>query len=177
MAVYDTDPPGRWPRDSEAEDFEVRRATELDRLARWGREQKLRPLTDALAEHGILPGDGQGWPGPLVLPDWWDQIPEPGHCCPWCQRPDVPAPCPECREARAAGADPPALWAWWVRCTAAQRRLNIAGSYSTDPWSGRRCTIGQEWTDIDAEGQISTTYPPWRGAAPAGTYWEAWRQG
>jgi hypothetical protein len=171
------EPPGRWPRDSEAEDFEAHRAHELDGLQRWTTEQRTRPLADALEEHGVLPGDGQGWAGPLVLPAWWHDVKPPATPCPWCQRPVPASPCPECREARAADADPPSMWAWWASLTAEARRVNIAGSYSTDPWSGRRCTIRIEWTDIDAEGQISTTYPLWFGAAPAGIYWGAARRG
>ena len=169
--------PRRWPDDSPAEDAEAERAAELDRLDQWAREQKTRPLADALTEHGIMPGDpgGESWSGPLVLPDWWDDIPEPLDQCPWCQRRGVPSPCPECRAARAADADQPAEWAWWPRCTPAQRRLHIAATYGTDPWSGRHCRIYTEWTDVDAAGQISTTYPLWFGAAPAGIYWGARR--
>ncbi len=72
------DPPRRWPDDSPEEDAQVDRAAELDKLQRWAREQKVRPLTDALTEHGMLPGDGEGWAGAVILPDWWDEIPEPG---------------------------------------------------------------------------------------------------
>ena len=170
------DPPRRWPDDSPEEDAQVDRAAELDKLQRWAREQKVRPLTDALTEHGMLPGDGEGWAGAVILPDWWDEIPEPGHCCPWCQRPGVPAPCPECREARAADADPPSTWAWWAGLTAQARRLHIAARFGTDPWSGRRCTIRRESTDIDPDLQISTTYLPYFGAAPDGIFWGAQRR-
>jgi hypothetical protein len=169
--VTTPDPPRRWPDDSAEEDAEAHRAAELARLDQWMREQKLKPLTDTLTEHGVLPGDGQGWSGPLVLPDWWDEIRPPADPCPWCQRPGVPAPCPECRAARATDVDQPAEWVFWARCTPAQRRVHIAASYSTDPWSGRHCTIRIEWTDLDAEGRIRTAYPLWFGAAPRGIYW------
>jgi hypothetical protein len=164
-------PPRRWPDDSPEEDAEAYRAAELARLEQWMREQKLRPLTDALGAAGVAREPGECWAGPVILPDWWDQVPEPGHCCPWCQRPGVPSPCPECREARAADADPPSLWAWWASLAPAARRLHIAASYGTDPWSGRHCSIRMEWTSTDAEGQIRTTHPPYLGAAPAGVYW------
>jgi hypothetical protein len=169
------DLPRRWPDDSPEEDFEVRRAQDIDGLARWTREQKLRPLTDVLGEHGLQRGDGQGWYGPLVLPDWWDEIRPPADPCPWCQRSGVPAPCPECRAARATGVDQPAEWAFWARCTPTQRRVHIAASYSIDPWSGRHCAIRIERTDLDAEGQILTRYPLYFGAAPRGIYWRARR--
>ena len=189
------DPPRRWPDDSPEEDAEAHRAAELARLEQWAREQKLRPLTDAFTEHGLLPGDGEGWTGPLILPDWWDEIPEPHGQCPSCQRPGVvtrffdgdpsrPVPCPECCQARAevnpetvprleSGVDP---WAWWAGLTAPARRLHIAATYGTDPWSGRRCTIRIEWTDVDPEGQIRTEQLPYRGCAPDGIYWGAARR-
>ena len=171
------DPPRRWPDDSPEENFAVHQATEGDGIIRWAAEQKLRPLTDTLAGHGVQPGGGKGWAGPLVLPSWWDEVPEPGAPCPWCQRPSVPAPCGECRAGRAADVDPPSLWAWWASLAPAQRRLHIAASYSADPWSGRVCTIRMEWTDVDADGKVSTTYPLYFGCAPAGIYWGARRRG
>ena len=164
--------PGRWPRGSKAEDDEVHRQQELAGLEQWMAWQKLRPLTDAL-EHGLIHEPGECWAGPVILPDWWDEIPEPGQTCPWCQRPDVPAPCSECRTARAADVDPPAAWVWWPSLTAEARRLHIAASYGVDPWSGRHCAIHREWTDTDPDGQISTTRPLYFGAAPAGIYWGA----
>ena len=173
------DPPRQWADDSPEEAAEVHRARELDRLDRWMREQKVRPLTDALAEHGMLPGDdeGEAWAEPVILPDWWDQVAAPANPCPWCQR-NVPAsPCPECREARAADLDPPPTWAWWAGLTAPARRLHIAATYGVDPWSGRRCSIRREWTDVDAEGRVRTTDLPYVGAAPAGIFWGAQRRG
>ena len=161
------DPPRRWPDDSPEEDFEAHRATEADRLGRWMGEQKTRPLRDLLGEPS-----GQGYAGPLILPDWWDRIPEPGHCCPWCQRPGVPAPCPECRQARAAGPDAPAMWAWWASLTAQDRRLHIAARYRTDPWSGRRVAIYQEGIDVDPEGQVSSGQSLCTGCPPDGIYWK-----
>jgi hypothetical protein len=151
------DDPGRWPRDSAQEDFEAHRATELDRLARWSREQKLRPLTEALESHGIQPGDAaESWPGPVTLPDWWHEIPEPHDQCPWCQRPGRPSTCAECRTAREQAGDPAARWAWWARLSPAQRRLWLAARHGTDPWSGRRVRIEIEWTDVDADESIAT---------------------
>ena len=171
------DLPRRWPDDSPEEDFEVNRALELDGLQRWGREQKVRPLTDALAGHGVLPGDDQGMAGPVILPDWWDEIPVPANPCPWCQR-NVPAsPCPECRQARAADGDPPPMWAWWPSLSAGARRLHIAAAYHTDPWSGRRCAIRKEWTDVGSDGEVRTTHRLYAGCAPAGIYWGAQRRG
>ena len=148
------DPPRRWPDDSPEEDFKVHQAREEDRMKVWVAEQKARPLTDTLQEHGLLPGDdSEGCAGLVILPDWWDEIPEPGHCCPWCQRPGVPSPCPECREARATDVDPPAAWVWWASLTAGARRAHIAARFGTD------------------QGQISTTNLPYSGAAPDGIYW------
>jgi hypothetical protein len=140
------------------------------------REQKVRPLADALTEHGLLPDDGEGWTGPLILPDWWGDIPAPANPCPWCQRQVGASPCPECREARASDIDPPSTWAWWPSLSAEARRVHIAATYGTDPWSGRRCTIRRESTDIDPDGQISTTCLPYLGAAPDGIYWGAARR-
>ena len=171
------DPPRRWPDDSPEEDFKVHQAQEEDRAKQWIGEQKLRPLTDALESHGMLPGDDQVMTGPLVLPDWWDEIPEPHDQCPWCQRPGVPSPCPECRAARATDVDSAAAWSWWAGLTPAPRRLHIAAAYGTDPWSGSRVTIRMEWTDVDAEGRIRTTYPSYFGCAPAGIFWGAQRRG
>jgi len=168
----------RWADDSPEEDFKVHQAHEEDRLKVWVGEQKTRPLADALEAHGLIREPGETWAGPVVLPDWWDEIPAPANPCPWCQR-NVPAsPCPECREARAADdVDPPAAWAWWPSLTAEARRLHIAASYGTDPWSGRRCSIHMEWTDISSDGEVRTTYPPYSGAAPAGIFWGARRRG
>jgi hypothetical protein len=148
------DPARRWPDDSPEEDFAVHQATELDGIDRRGREQKLRPLTDALAEHGIGPGGAaESWCSAPVVPDWWLEVPEPGGQCPWCQRPGVPAPCPECRAAREQ--DPPAVWAWWASLAPARRRLYLAARHGTDPWTGRRVRLEAEWTDIIAD-EIAT---------------------
>ena len=68
---------------------------------------ELWPLTDALESHGMLPGDGDGMAGLLVLPDWWDEIPAPPNPCPWCERNVPTSPCPERRDARAAHLDSP----------------------------------------------------------------------
>lgn len=171
------DPPRRWPDDSPEEDAAAHQARELAKLERWMAGQKVRPLADALESHGMLPGDGDGMAGPVILPDWWDEIPAPANPCPWCQR-NVPAsPCPECREARAADIDPPPTWAWWPSLTAEARRLHIAASYGTDPWSGRRCVIRMEWTDISSDEEVRTAYLPYFGAAPAGIFWGAQRRG
>ena len=150
----DPDDPGRWPRDSKAEDDEAHRATELARLEVWIREQKLRPLTDALEAGGVQPGNpgGESWAGQVITPAWFNQVPEPHDQCPWCQRPGIPAPCPECRQGHAAEVDPPSLWSWWQSLTPAQRRLQIAARFGTDPWTGRRVTITAEWTDTGPEG-------------------------
>jgi hypothetical protein len=173
------DPTRRWPDDSPEEDAETHRAAELARLERWAAEQKVRPLTDALESHGLIHEPGESWAGRVILPDWWDEIPAPPGACPWCQRNVPAAPCPECREARAAAADadPPPTWAWWPSLSAEARRFHIAATYHTDPWSGRRCEIRMEWIDMDSEGQIRTTDLPYSGAAPAGIYWGADRQG
>ena len=161
------DPPRRWPDDSPEEDAEAHRQQELARLERWMAEQKTRPLRDLLGEPS-----GQGYSGTLILPDWWDQVPEPGQVCPWCQRPGVPAPCPECRQARAADPDPWA-WAWWAGLAPALRRLHIAARYGTDPWSGRRVAIYQEGIDVDPEGQVSSGQSRWTGWPPDGIYWKS----
>lgn len=171
------DPPRRWGDDSAEEDAEAHRATELAKLEAWMREQKTRPLADELEAGGVIREPGESWAGPVILPDWWSDIAPPAHPCPWCQR-NVPAsPCPECRAARAADADPPATWAWWPSLTAEARRMHIAATYGVDPWSGQRCTIHREWTDVDSEGQVRTTHELYRGAAPAGIYWGAQLRG
>ena len=178
-----SDPPRRWPDDSPEEDVEAHRATELARFERSMAGEKTRPLAGALEAHGVLPADGDGWAGPLILPDWWDDIPAPANPCPACQRPGVvtryfdgdparPVPCPECCQALADGADPPATWTWWPSLPAGARRLHIAAPYGTDPWSGRRCVIRQESTSIGSEGEIRTatrcTSGPRRTASTGG---------
>jgi hypothetical protein len=170
------DPPRRWDDDSPEEDAEAHRAQELARLEQWMAEQKLRPLTDALEEHGLIRDDGEGWTGPVILPAWWNDIQPPVNACPWCQRPVPASPCPECRAARATDADPPAAWSWWPSLSAEARRMHIAASYGTDPWSGRRCTIRIEQTDVDSGGQIRVAYPLYFGCAPAGIFWGAQRR-
>jgi hypothetical protein len=168
-----TDPARRWGDDSPEEDFEASRAAELDRLARWGREQKLRPLTDQLDAHGLTREPRETLAESVILPDWWEDIAAPANPCPWCQRPVPASPCPQCRTARAADVDPPAAWAWWAGLAAQARRLHIAASYGVDPWSGRYCSIRQESTELDQEGQVCTSYLLYFGAAPKGIYWGA----
>lgn len=164
----------KWPRDSAEEDFEAARATQLDAYARWAREQRrIKPLTDALEQNGIHRGDpaGEPWTGQPILPDWWDEIAKPGAGCAWCQRPGVPMPCPECRDARAAADDPPSLWSWWASLTPELRRLNIAARFSRDPWSDRRVRVGIDWAD--AGGVSRQRYA---GCTPNGIYWQARRE-
>jgi hypothetical protein len=169
------DPPRRWADDSPEENFEAHRAAELARNERWTAEQKLRPLTDALAEHGVQPGDtAESWAS-LILPGWWGDVAEPGAGCPWCQRPGLPSPCPDCRAAREQAGDPAAAWTYWANCTPAQRRLHIAARFGTDPWTGRRATITAEWADTTPE-RISTTRHRYIGTTPDGIYWAARRQ-
>ncbi len=73
------EPGGRWRRDSPEEDFEAHRAHDIDGLGRWSREQRTRPLTDALKSHGLTEEPGEGYTGRLILPDWWADIrPGPG---------------------------------------------------------------------------------------------------
>jgi hypothetical protein len=166
------DPARRWPDDSPAEDAEADRAADRDRLDQWAREQKTRPLADALAEHGLLPGDAaESWCSPPILPGWWDTVPAPPNPCPWCQR-DVPAaPCPECRAAREHGGDPAALWAWWLGLDPARRRVYLAAKWRTDPWTGRPVRIEVEWTDVDADGgAIATARLPFVPIVPS-TAW------
>jgi hypothetical protein len=164
------DPPRRWDDDSPKEDDEAHRAAEIDRLQRWAKEQPHRPLTDALQAHGVMPGDpgGESWAGPVITPDWWDDVAEPGAGCPWCQRPGVPSPCADCRQARVTAGDPPFVWAWWVSLAPARRRLHIAARFGTDPWTGRRVTILAEWLDVDRAGQHR-----YLGCTPDGIYWKA----
>lgn len=171
------DPPRRWADDSPEEDFEAHRATEEGRLEQRIAGEKTQPLADALESHGVRRGNpGEGWAGPLVVPEWWDAVPAPPDPCPWCQRQVPASPCPECRAARVAGADPAAIWAWWESLAPARRRLNIAAQFSTDPWSGRHCAIRQEWTDLDSDGQVRTAHPLYFGCAPAGIFWGARRR-
>jgi len=163
-----SDPPRRWADDSPEEDAEVHRQQELARLERWMGEQKTRPIRDLLGEPS-----GQGYAGALLLPDWWDGIPEPHDQCPWCQRPGVPAPCPECRQAREQAGDPAVAWTRWAALAPSLRRLDIAGAYRVDPWSGRRVTIWVEWTDVDPEGQVLSGRHRYPGVTPDGIYWKA----
>ena len=161
------DLPRRWPDDSPEEDAAAHQAREVARFERWMAEQKTRPLRDLLGEP-----EGQGYAGPLILPDWWDQIPEPGHAArgasgPESQRPALsaarPAPPPPTRPPRGPGG----------RACAPARRLHIAARYRTDPWSGRRVAIYKEGIDVDPEGQVSSGQSLYTGCPPDGIYWKS----
>jgi hypothetical protein len=169
------DPPRRWRDDSPEEDAEAHRAAEMGRLERRMAWEKARPLADALGAHGAFPADAESWAGAVIMPDWWNQVPEPHDQCMWCQRPGVASPCGECRAARQDAADPPAAWAWWARLTPAQQRLNIAARFGTDPWTGRPARIEMEWTDAGQEG-ITITRDRYLGCTPDGIYWQARRR-
>jgi len=162
--------PGRWPRGSKAEDDEVHRQQELARLEQWMIRQRLRPLTDALEEHGIQRGGGEGWAGPPFTPDWFDQVPPPPNPCPWCQR-NVPAsPCPECRAAREQAGDP-AGWAWWAGLAPERRRLYLAARWHRDPWSLRPVRIDVSWTEAASDGTVTAARLPYCPHTPA-TAWD-----
>lgn len=159
----------RWEPDGPEEAAAAHGASELDRFRRRRREERwgIRQRSEA-------------FPSRLILPPWWHDTgqPDPGRCCPWCQRPGVPAPCPECRAAREAADDPPRLWAWWAGLSPGMRRLHIAARFRTDPWSGRALeeAIAIEWSSV-TEMEMSTTRPPFSGCTPDGIYWQARRQG
>ena len=169
------DPPRRWDDDSPEEDFEVRKAGELDGIDRWTREYMSRPLVEGLAA-GFFLEPGEAWAGALLLPDWWGEVPEPGGQCPWCQRPGVPSPCGECRAAREQGGDPAAAWAWWAGLTAADRRLLLAARWRRDPWTGREVRIETEWTQAGDDGTITTARHPFHPVVPS-TAWNLIRRG
>jgi hypothetical protein len=151
-------------------DEEAERRRQIRDLDQWMREQKIREIADHL---GLPPPPpGESWAGSVITPQWWDQVPEPGSGCPWCQRPGIPSPCGDCRQARATAGDPPALWAWWATLTPARRRLHIAARFGTDPWTGRHVRITAEWTEVDADEQIGTTHLRYLGCTPDGIYWK-----
>jgi hypothetical protein len=170
------DPPRRWPDDSPEEDFEVNRAREIDKLGRFPREQMTRPLVDALVAGGFMEQPGEAVLVALVKPDWFDQVPEPGGTCMWCQRPDLASPCPECREAREQGGDPAAAWAWWAGLTAGDRRLMLAARWRLDPWTGRPVRIETGWTQAGDDGTITTARHPFHPVVPS-TAWDLLRRG
>jgi hypothetical protein len=167
------DPPRRWPDDSPEEDAEAHRQRELARLERWIAEQRVKPLTDALESHGLQRGDAaESIAGPIVVPDWWDGIPEPGDCCPWCQRPGTATiPCDQCRAAREQNDDPASLWAWWASLAPPRRRLFLAARWRHDPWTGRPARIEIEWTDVNSDDEIATARLPFCPVTPS-TAWD-----
>ncbi len=169
----------RWPRDSEQEDAEVHRAAELDKLERWIREEKTRPLTDALAGHGVLPGGGELLRASFILPGWWDEVPEPGGQCWACQRPGVPSPCGQCRAAREQSSDPAeaVAWSWWTGLAAGDRRLLLAARWRRDPWTGRPVRIETDWAEADSsDGNVTTGRHPFHPVTPS-TAWDLLRRG
>jgi hypothetical protein len=106
------------------------------------------------------------------VPDWWAGIPEPGGCCPWCQRPGTATiPCAECRAAREQNGDPASLWAWWASLAPARRRLYLAARWHRDPWTGRPARIEIEWADLDADQNIAAARHPFRPVTPS-TAWD-----
>jgi hypothetical protein len=145
--------PLRWERDSQEEDFEAARARELDALARWGREQRLKPLTDALEAHGLVREQREGWGG-YVVPSWWAQAAPPERACPWCQAPaeDDDAVCGSCADAQAAAGDPDSLTGWWEALSPLARRLHLSAAHGLDPWTGRAVRIGYESVTIGEAG-------------------------
>lgn len=152
--------PLRWERDSEAEDFETARATQLDALAQWQREQRLRPLTDMLEAHGLTREDRKGWGG-YIVPEWWAQAEPPVSACPWCQAPGDPVMCVLCCVAQAGSPDPASLLAWWEGLSPLARRLHLSLAHGVDPWTGRPVRI--EYETIDRAGaayDLYRTRPP-----------------
>ena len=150
----------RWPDDSPEEDAEVHRAAELAKLDQWMREQKTRPLADALKADGALPGGGEVLRSTLILPAWWHDVAEPHDQCWACQRPGVASPCGECRTAREQATDQAAetiAWSTWAALTAARRRLLLAARWRRDPWTGRPVSITIDRTEVDSDGNAAPT--------------------
>jgi hypothetical protein len=143
-----TDPdPQRWERDSAAEDFEVRRARSLDELAAWARDQRYRPLLDALGADGIARSHREALAITEAVPEWWADVEAPAPRCNLCQAPAGDDPCGPCREAQRAGPSPASLLAYWAERPAEVRRLLLAAKYRTDPWSGRPVVIECAWSE------------------------------
>jgi hypothetical protein len=164
--------PLRWERDSKAEGDEAHRASEIDKLARWAREQRLRPLTDALEAHGITRDDREGW-GRYIVPSWWPRVPPPETACPWCESPGDGHSeiCEGCLDAQAAAGDPPSMIAWWRSLAPIARRLHLGAVHGIDPWTGRAVTISYEDTTIDPEAGVAVSCLPLRTLVPR-TSWD-----
>jgi hypothetical protein len=169
------DPPLRWPRGSAEEDFEAERATQLDELARWAREQRFRPLTDALEAHGMIREHRED-SGRYIVPEWWAQAAPPEAACPRCETPGDPALCGGCADAQAADPDPPSLLAWWESMPAIGRRLYLSAAHGLDPWTGRAARVEFETTTIDAEAGVGVSRAPLLSLVPR-TSWNLRRGG
>jgi hypothetical protein len=151
------DEPLRWERDSAEEDAEAHRVAELDKLARWAREQRLKPLFDTMEADGLIRDDREGW-GRYIVPEWWAQAERPEPACGWCERPaEDDEVCAACRDAQAAAGDPDSLTGWWRSLSPLGRRLHLGAAVGVDPWTGRPVRIGFESAAIDAEG-ITVSY-------------------
>ena len=150
----DPDPEAlRWERDSEAEDFETRRAGELDALARWAAERRHERLTRALEEHGLERSRSETVRGGYVVPDGWADVPPPEPRCPWCQSPaGDDATCGECLDVQAASPGPPSLIAHWEALSPLARRLHLNAVHGIDPWTGQPAQIAYEWATLSEEG-------------------------
>jgi hypothetical protein len=151
------DEPLRWPRDSAEEDFEAHRAAELDELARWVREQPLRPLTDMMESHGYVRDRREAW-GRYIVPEWWAKAEPPATACPRCETPGRPVICDLCADAQAAVPDPDSMIAWWEEMPALGRRLHLSARHGIDPWTARPVQIEHEQTVIDAEAGVGVSY-------------------
>ena len=153
------DEPLRWERDSDAEAAEAHRAAEQDRLDAWARDERLRPLTDALEAHGLIREQRESW-GRYVVPQGWAEAEPPEHACPWCQAPaEASEVCAACRDAQAGSSDPPARVSWWESLDPIARRLHLSACHGIDPWTGRAVSIGYESVAVGQDGLAVTEIP------------------
>jgi hypothetical protein len=167
------DPPQRWERDSPAEDFEASRARQLDELDAWARDQRYRPLTDAMESDGIIRERCETLAVAWVVPPWWASVSPPEPRCSWCQAPGAGDPCGPCLAAREHASDPPGLLAWWESLDPQARRMYVAVKHRTDPWSGRPVIIMCEWAETGSDGaSVASGVHPLAGFVPA-CRWDA----
>jgi hypothetical protein len=146
--------PLRWERGSAAEDYETRRAGELDKLGRWAAGQKHEPLVRAMEQAGVTLAPGEPVRGAWIVPAWWPGVDQPDPCCPWCQRPRLEAGlCGGCAQAWAEWpGEPAALSEHWLSLAPLARRLHLGIAHRVDPWTGEPVAIVYESAHLDDDG-------------------------